>query len=340
MEGVGRRLRIGMGVGIILGLASLAEWAAGWGLPETLPSDRRLENRVHPTRGWMPLSNQDKTVWTGRRVATNELGYREGPLGPKAPGERRVWFIGDSVTMGLEVDAEETFVRRVEAGLRADGVSLRAVNGGVYGYGLHQERALLAEDWLAVAPDAVVLVLCLNDVPGVLPQRRGAIPAWLAAPADLFVRTNLFRRACWVRERAHRAAAHEASGGNPLLADEVEEMLWAGLWKEGGDFAAAAREVALCAGIAREKGAPFLCVLAPVRLQFRPGLFPSPEEARGPQRRLRSDPALAGVDCLDLWEAFGAAGGERLFLDHTHFSSEGHSAAAAAIAARIREWAR
>lgn len=338
---MGRRCyRIGAGGAALLAFAVLAEWAAGWGLPGTPPPERRIENRVHPTRGWMPLPDQAKTLWNGRRFETNALGYRERPLGPKPPGERRVWFVGDSVTMGVEVEAEETFVRRVEAALRKEGVPARAVNGGVYGYGLDQARALLAEDWPAVAPDAVVLVFCPNDVPGVLPERRGTIPAWLAAPADLFARTNLFRRACWIRERAHRAEARRLGTGASLLADEVEEMLWAGLWKGRGDYAAAARQVAACAGVARGRGVPFLCVLAPVRLQFREGLFPSQEGSHVPQERLRCDPALAGVDCLDLWEPFGDGGGERLFSDHTHLSPEGHAAAAAAIAGRIREWMR
>ena len=63
--------------------------------------------------------------------AINALGLRDRQdlQAEKPPGTRRVLFLGDSVTFGLEVDLEETLVKQVESMLdRAE-----CINMGVSG---------------------------------------------------------------------------------------------------------------------------------------------------------------------------------------------------------------
>jgi hypothetical protein len=92
-------------------------------------------------------------------------------VGEKAPGEVRVFALGDSLTYGQGMGETETLPRAIESALarrsRSGGDSsslVRVVNGGVRAYNTRQEVALLAEMWERVQPDVVVLFWFANDV--------------------------------------------------------------------------------------------------------------------------------------------------------------------------------
>jgi|GEM_PF-2580915 len=93
--------------------------------------------------------------------AINDLGLRDHQdlALDKPPGARRVLFLGDSVTFGLEVDLEETLVKQVESRL----TNVQCINLGVSGYGPLQEARLFEEKGLRLAPDLVVVCYNLND---------------------------------------------------------------------------------------------------------------------------------------------------------------------------------
>jgi lysophospholipase L1-like esterase len=98
-------------------------------------------------------------------VATNRWGFRDVDYATtaKPPGVHRIAFIGDSVTLGMGVVPEETFVARVGGLARASGRHAQTLNFGVDGYNALQIRELLTAKVLAFEPDEVVYVLCLND---------------------------------------------------------------------------------------------------------------------------------------------------------------------------------
>ena len=106
----------------------------------------------------------------GRRtgvIRTNRHGFRDrDDESPDRPaGVYRVAFIGDSVTLGLGVDAEATFVSRFEAEANGRGRDrkVQAMNFGIDGYDAGQVRELLSAKVLRFSPDQVVYVMCLND---------------------------------------------------------------------------------------------------------------------------------------------------------------------------------
>jgi lysophospholipase L1-like esterase len=106
-------------------------------------------------------------TWDNTRsvsYAINDLGLRDrdGLTTPKPTGTRRVLFLGDSVTFGLEVDLEETLVKQTER-LLAPGGPVACINLGVSGYDTLQEVTLLERKGLALDPDLVVLCYNLND---------------------------------------------------------------------------------------------------------------------------------------------------------------------------------
>jgi len=98
-------------------------------------------------------------------VATNRWGFRDVDYATpaKPAGVRRIAFIGDSVTLGMGVVPEETFVARVGARAAAAGHPAQTLNFAVDGYNALQVRELLTAKVLAFQPDDVVYVLCLND---------------------------------------------------------------------------------------------------------------------------------------------------------------------------------
>ena len=97
-------------------------------------------------------------------VRINSLGLRGPEVGPKAPGELRLLFLGDSVTVGFEVANEDTFVARMEKPLsRRLQRPVRTVNAAVRGYGTDQSLLYYRERGRALEPDVVLLVHSDND---------------------------------------------------------------------------------------------------------------------------------------------------------------------------------
>ena len=120
--------------------------------------------RAHPTRGWQMVPGQDHFTYT-HAVRVNALGLRGPELGAKEPGERRVLFLGDSLTYGQGVAEEDTVPGALERELAArTGTKWTVVNAGHRAYDTPQELALLEELGEEIQPDVVLLGWYWNDV--------------------------------------------------------------------------------------------------------------------------------------------------------------------------------
>ncbi|MEQ1893316.1 MAG: hypothetical protein ABL998_12280, partial [Planctomycetota bacterium] len=84
-------LGLGFGVGEVA-----ARVVFGAPMAERLPL---MFMRAHPTRGWAMVPGQNHFTYT-HEVRVNALGLRGPEVGAKEPGERRVLFLGDSLTYG------------------------------------------------------------------------------------------------------------------------------------------------------------------------------------------------------------------------------------------------
>jgi acyl-CoA thioesterase-1 len=79
-----------------------------------------------------------------------------------AAAEWRILALGDSLTAGYGLAAEDGFARQLEAALDEAGVNARVVNGGVSGD--TSAGGLARADWLlAEKPDLVIIELGAND---------------------------------------------------------------------------------------------------------------------------------------------------------------------------------
>jgi lysophospholipase L1-like esterase len=141
-----------------------SKWKAGfesgaefsWGL--TIPSP-------NPALLWEYRPNSKGRYRGSPLIATNRYGFRDrdydGMSRPKV--EYRIAFIGDSITLGLFVNSEDTFERKLEEFSRLNYPQTRAMNFGIDGYDIHQIGELLRSRVLQFEPNKVIYMLCLND---------------------------------------------------------------------------------------------------------------------------------------------------------------------------------
>jgi hypothetical protein len=125
--------------------------------------------RYNPVLGWSQIPNATyRVVIEGRpvRVSFNSMGFRDSEhMLAKPPGVKRIVFIGDSFCEAVQVNFEETFIRRLQDLLNAgEATRWEAINIGVGDFGTAQEYIALKEYGLAFDPDVVVQeVFPLND---------------------------------------------------------------------------------------------------------------------------------------------------------------------------------
>lgn len=97
---------------------------------------------------------------------TNNLGFRNDKdvVYQKEKNELRILCLGDSHTLGYEVNQHETFSWITEYLLRERGINATVLNAGVSGFGNAEELVLLENEGYKYQPDFVVLGFFANDI--------------------------------------------------------------------------------------------------------------------------------------------------------------------------------
>lgn len=264
---------------------------------------------------------------------TNALGFRDEREVPAEKGtEFRVLALGDSVTVGLGVSAEEAYVRQLERLLNRSLDSVRVINGAVTCYSTWQELDVLKEKGAAVRPDIVTLAFYWNDL---YPKPTAVVPIADAKSivqqdaADQYMR--MFKRSralSFLRERwaslsnrlwptfdwTHRNVIYHGES-NPYLEqayDDVQSSL--------EEFAA----------LSRDGFVPVLLIL-PMPMQVQQPDAPP----RHMQMRIEAIAKQAGLRTLDLLPALRRAYADTpdLYIpwDYEHFTPRGHRVVADAV---------
>lgn len=129
--------------------------------------------RHDPLLGWHHEPNSTDTFIGPRPwpiefetpIEINSMGLRGPEVPEKAPEELRLLFLGDSMVAAFEVPYEQTFPVLAAAELeRRFGRPVRAINGGVRGYGTDQSLLFYRERGRLLEPDVVVLFHSRNDL--------------------------------------------------------------------------------------------------------------------------------------------------------------------------------
>jgi lysophospholipase L1-like esterase len=82
----------------------------------------------------------------------------------KPPGVLRIVSLGDSYTVGYEVDVAETFSAVLERELRGRGYEVEVLNAGVSGYSTAEACLVLERELFRYAPDLVLVSFSANDL--------------------------------------------------------------------------------------------------------------------------------------------------------------------------------
>lgn len=155
--------------------------------------------------GLEPL--QRGTFTLGSPVSTNSHGFRDREwTRSREAGTVRVMVLGDSMTFGVGVTADEAYPRLLDARLNETGGRVETLNLGVPGWTTARQAAFFAAEGLSHAPSIVVIGFFINDFTFPPPSRTlsGYTPVagWPSAPnIALLKRSALFR---FTRDRAAR----------------------------------------------------------------------------------------------------------------------------------------
>ena len=214
-------------------------------------------------------------------------------------GWTRIAVLGDSVTLGAELSAQEAFPQLLEARFAAEGRRAEVMSVALWGWSTRQQRIA----WQRIArhyhPDQAILAVCLNDIPELF-NNLSRPPRWLVA---LHERSALGR--LLINAEGREIDSVERLFGEPD-APRVREAL-ARFFEE---VRALRREV-------EADGASFAIVVLPFRFQVEPAA-PVPVV----QQRIAELCRAEQVACLDLLPTIARAG-RGVFLDYDHLSPSG-----------------
>ena len=164
------------------GTENVFGWAAN--RPITVPHTRRYFTPARNMDCEIPFQ-KDKDIRSSYRYHLSGLGLRGPDYGPKEENEFRIVLLGDSFAFGWALNEGDTIARVLENMLRkaCPAAHVTVINAGVPGYSIWQERDLLNEVIMPLAPDHVVHVIFpTNDLDGAWERKktfpRTYGPAW------------------------------------------------------------------------------------------------------------------------------------------------------------------
>lgn len=255
-------------------------------------------------------------VYPRVRVRTDANGHRV-PTDQEVDSTGRYLFVGDSVTFGFSVRAEEAFPFLVGERL---GDPLAVTNAGVPGYNLEQALALLRESLQRSDPDFVVYGLVVNDVgsaSGMMRYEDIDPHAARSGRGGLFARSMLvaFVERRW-RRLVSRFDVPEPEQSSANVVRDYDETF------ELAARRAFDRQWADLEALQRASDVDMYVLICPFSYQVH-----EDQELNALQEFLQSRCEGSELTCLDPLEIFRQHSGEALFTPGSsyHFSRRGHA---------------
>jgi hypothetical protein len=237
-------------------------------------TDPRIGHRLRPgARSRFTTSEFDTDI------AINREGTRDDEIGPKAPGERRIVVLGDSLVMAVQVELQQTFCKRLEADLNAryaaPGERYRVINAGVQGYGPVEE--LLFYQHIASHFDADLVIVAVfvgndameaSDSSGKLQATDARVNLTRAKDSALLTVRRVVRRSMVLQILRMRALEVAGRFGQVRPIDRALTMYLPSLPAEMERGLDVARDcIREIARLAAARGARTAIVLIPARFQ-------------------------------------------------------------------------
>ena len=331
-----------------------------WGHSEAAPTFQALF-MPDPAIGYRLRPGSEMRFVTAEfdtRIAINAQGVRDDTdIGPKPANERRIVVLGDSLVMSVQVDARQTFCKRLEDRLnRAGGaIHYRVINAGVQGYGPVEELLFFRQVARAFQPDLVIGTIFVgNDAEEAVasaPRLHGARPAAEALSDSLVNRMRrLVRRSMVLQVLRLRLVA--VTDRMPRIGAPPEPPLQSYAANPAPRIGEGLRIARECVqGIVAESraaGARAMVMLVPARFQVDEADYGRLKDAvAGAGGSLVRDAATVrfaealaplGVPVFDALPALRAAlpGPDVFFQQTVHLTPRGHEVVAEALEAFIR----
>jgi hypothetical protein len=307
------------------------------------PTGRRLRPGVSGAITGHHLARKDIAF------STNSLGYRDEEIGEKGDRDYRILVLGDSITLGDFVEADQTYPAQIERHLNGDGPlaldgrNVQVINTGVGAIDLQNELAILLETGVTVEPDIVLVGLYLNDAyhSQVLKITRLS-PAlswshflrvasmWLDVFRDRYVYegSRLRDEGAIESERERFLAAYPVAEGDWKTSREafhgkIAEKIgdWGYAWS--ADFWQKILPILeLMKQVGNERGFRVAVMLLPVRHQVQSELLV--DEPQQEFERHMTELGLAHIDLLPLLREKYEQDGVNVFYDHCHYRPDGY----------------
>lgn len=122
-------------------------------------------------------------------IRTNDWKLRGGPVLPRNEVDRRILFLGGSITLGWGVPENETITSRVQTALREKGEKVDVLNGGVGNYNAERYVQRFFSELEGLKPTDIVVHYFLRDAEQLDPSGGNwflrnselAVTIWIAA---------------------------------------------------------------------------------------------------------------------------------------------------------------
>ena len=122
-------------------------------------------------------------------ISINERGLRGGPIEPVQPGQRRILFLGASITLGWGVQEDQVMTSVLARKFSADGKQVQVLNAGIGNYNAERYTELYFKRLQDLKPTDIVVHYFLRDAEKLeagggnflLRNSELAVMVWIAA---------------------------------------------------------------------------------------------------------------------------------------------------------------
>jgi lysophospholipase L1-like esterase len=303
----------------------------------------------------LPNSVGYERMWNEQGKAEfriNSFGFRGPEITAEKPaGTTRLFFLGDSITLGGRLPEEDPFVSRIGKALSADrSTRYEVINAGVGDVGLYEEEDTLKTQGVKVHPDTVVLCWYLNDArPPIGFPEEVVYDHWLIrwfnehpvfqksylagfvydSVRRSLVAKHLYRDRRFDWAQPYMAGKWATDAGEFMNVVRLAKYDWGDAWNETSMKWMEGKILGL-KEFCEARGIRFVVVALPEHAQVY-ARFRSPIVDQ-PQDDLAAFAQSHGIKLLNLLPLLRpAAAKERLFYDNCHYTPRGNEVVAGLI---------
>jgi lysophospholipase L1-like esterase len=282
----------------------------------------------------------------------NEQGLRNPPIQTQKPANTfRVIILGDSISEGLEVSSDRTFVRQLELILQEKypDHSIEVINAGTSDYSTEQEWLWLREEGVNYGPDLVILQWYLNDwrsfssPPAVVASLHNVLIGRSAAYSSYFLLSRRGMAQWQVEDVAFRFRfrqgflAHDWVNDSEALTTLIEDASedWGGAWDKT-KLRLSQSFILKMQNLADAHNFDFMLALFPVSVQVETELE-TRQDLNFPQQQMLDFANQNSIPVIDLLTTLRKNKKQELFLDQAHYTPTGHKLIAETLAFLLEE---